>query len=140
MLRVGASSMRTALFRPVIAPRLGGLRFSSNVAVEAEENIVPIRYAYYVPRVGVNGNSLPVYSDVRHRGSKWLTVIRKIDGDVPLLCRDMFESFGWGDPFDKKNKYSTLVERIVNSNGTRMIVLRGNLVNEVREWLEHRGF
>lgn len=57
-----------------------------------------------------------------------------------LLCRDMFESFGWGDPFDKKNKYATIVERVNNGQGTRMIVLRGNLVREVRDWLENRGF
>ena len=52
----------------------------------------------------------------------------------------MFESFGWGDPFDKKNRYAALLERVNNGQGTRMVILRGNLVREVREWLEQRGF
>lgn len=84
MLRVGARSVLRAatLARPHEAPP--GIRLVSNAATDAEENIVPIRYAYYVPRVGVTASNLPVYSDVRHGGNKWLTVIRKIDGDVPV--------------------------------------------------------
>ena len=87
MLRVGARSLLRmgAQPRPFATPL--GARLASSNAAETEENIVPIRYAYYVPRVGVTASSLPVYSDVRHGGNKWLTVIRKIDGDVPVrLC------------------------------------------------------
>lgn len=140
MLRVGAPSLRRAALARPLAPWVSGIRFSSSSAPEPEENIVPIRYSYFVPRVGVNANNLPVYTDLRHQGNKWLTVIRKIDGDVHLLCSDLFESFGWGDPFNKKNKYASMVERVTNTNGTRMIVLRGNFVREVNEWLEQRGF
>lgn len=45
---------------------------------------VPIRYPYFVARVGAAGTSLPVYSDIRHGGSQWLTQIRKVEGDAAV--------------------------------------------------------
>jgi len=43
---------------------------------------IPIRYPYFVSRVGLGGMSLPVYTDIRHGGSQWITQIRKVEGDV----------------------------------------------------------
>lgn len=44
----------------------------------------PVRYPYFVSRVGMAGTSLPVYTDIRHGGSKWITQIRKVEGDVSV--------------------------------------------------------
>lgn len=115
---------------------------------------IPIRYPYFIPRVGVYGMNFPVYSDVRRGGQKWLTVVRKVEGDAAVrcasgmgiadagqaLCRDMFETFGWGDPFDKQNPGSTFLERISSGPGSKSVVLRGNFTRELRAWLEQRGF
>lgn len=48
---------------------------------------IPLRYPYFVPRVGTYGVNLPVYSDVRRGGDKWLTIIRKVEGDAPVCVR-----------------------------------------------------
>ena len=47
---------------------------------------IQIRYPYYVPRVGLSGISLPVYSDIRNARSRWLTQIRKVDGDANVCA------------------------------------------------------
>lgn len=47
---------------------------------------IPIRYPYYIPRVGIYGMNIPVYSDVRRGGQKWLTVVRKVEGDATVRC------------------------------------------------------
>lgn len=56
------------------------------------------------------------------------------------LCRDIFEEFGWGDPFDKANPYSQILVRISKSAGPKTVFLRTNLSREIKSWLEHRGF
>lgn len=43
---------------------------------------IPVRYPYFVSRVGLGGMSLPVYTDIRHGGSQWITQIRKVEGDA----------------------------------------------------------
>lgn len=101
-----ASAVRSAMFVPgraaSLAPRASlfssappiaqRVRFSStNVANEAEEEPrptsagpLPIRYPYFVSRVGVNGMNLPVYTDIRNARSRYLTNIRKVEGDATV--------------------------------------------------------
>lgn len=165
-----ASAVRSAMFVPSraasLAPRASlfatppsiaqRVRFSStNVAEEAEEQPhptsagpLPIRYPYFVSRVGVNGMNLPVYTDIRNARSRYLTNIRKVEGDATVrfllltqaLCRDLFEDFGWGDPFNKLNPNAELLVRTTQQAGSKMIVIRGNWSRDVKAWLEERGF
>lgn len=89
--RAASLAPRASLFAtsPSLAHRV---RFSStNVAEEAEEQPhptsagpLPIRYPYFVSRVGVNGMNLPVYTDIRNARSRYLTNIRKVEGDVTV--------------------------------------------------------
>ena len=52
---------------------------------------MPVRYPYFVSRVGLDGMSLPVYTDIRNGGSSWLTQIRKVEGDASAICRDLYD-------------------------------------------------
>lgn len=81
-----------------------------------------------------------MYLDLRNAGSRSLTLIRKVDGDVSALCRDLFEDFGWGDPFDKKNPDSDMLVRITHQAGSKKIFVRGNWTRDIKSWLEERGF
>ncbi|WFD25536.1 hypothetical protein MNAN1_000496 [Malassezia nana] len=101
---------------------------------------MPIRYPYFVSRVGLSGMSLPVYTDIRHGGSQWITQIRKVEGDVGAFCRDLFDEFGWGDPFDPANENARILMRISKNAGAKTIFLRNNVSREVKSWLEYRGF
>ncbi|WFD21826.1 hypothetical protein MEQU1_000482 [Malassezia equina] len=101
---------------------------------------IPVRYPYFVSRVGLGGMSLPVYTDIRHGGSQWITQIRKVEGDANALCRDLFDEFGWGDPFDPANTYARMLMRISKHAGPKTIFLRTNVAREIKSWLEYRGF
>lgn len=50
---------------------------------------MPIRYPYFVSRVGLSGMSLPVYTDIRHGGTQWITQIRKVEGDVSVRIESL---------------------------------------------------
>ncbi|EDP43588.1 hypothetical protein MGL_1801 [Malassezia globosa CBS 7966] len=99
-----------------------------------------IRYPYFVSRVGMAGTSLPVYTDIRHGGSKWITQIRKVEGDVSALCHDLFDDMGWGNPYDKCNPNARMLLRVTNNAGPKTVHLRSNVSREVKAWLESRGF
>ncbi|KAL1915880.1 mitochondrial 54S ribosomal protein mL49 [Calcarisporiella thermophila] len=80
-------------------------------------------YPYFVERT--RSKSLPVYTDYRNGGMRVLTLIRKIEGDVGRLCEDLAKD----------------LPTTVNVNKTTgHVVVKGNYVREVREWLTQRGF
>lgn len=101
---------------------------------------MPVCYPYFVSRVGLDGMSLPVYTDVRNGGSRWLTQIRKVEGDATAFCRDLFDEFGWGDPYDKSNPYANNLVRVSKNAGPKTVFLRSNVSREIKAWLESRGF
>ncbi|TKY90981.1 hypothetical protein EX895_000980 [Sporisorium graminicola] len=127
----------------------------------------PVRYSYFVPRVGKTLSSLPVYTDVRNGGTRTMTEVRKIQGSVTDLKTDLsvFLSETYDDvdaklansPF-KVNKKPLrpkagrkMVERTGNPSyldpvqGSKVqasgkLKIRGNRVEEVKAFLESRGF
>ncbi|GAA5894588.1 mitochondrial 54S ribosomal protein mL49 IMG2 [Sporobolomyces salmoneus] len=80
---------------------------------------------YFVPRSQFG--ELPVYSDVRNNGTRVLTVIRKVHGDVSELHKDLSQFL------DRSTVSYTKPQ-------TQQIVIKGDWVREVKEWLAHRGF
>ncbi|GAA5838647.1 hypothetical protein JCM3766R1_001551 [Sporobolomyces carnicolor] len=82
---------------------------------------------YFVPRSQFG--ELPVYSDVRNGGTRVLTVIRKVHGDVTELHKDLVTTFLGATTTDSFTKPQT-----------QQIVIKGDWVREVKEWLAHRGF
>ncbi|BGP13069.1 hypothetical protein JCM10213_000927 [Rhodosporidiobolus nylandii] len=81
--------------------------------------------AYYVPRSRFG--ELPVYSDIRNAGTKVLTIIRKAEGDVEALRRDL-SSF-----------LTPAAQTYIKPQG-RQIVVKGDWVRETKEWLAAKGF
>lgn len=87
-----ALSMRKTALKtmPVLAHTV---RLESTSASDASNSAdtarapIPIRYPYFVARAGVNGANFPVYTDIRNTRSRWLTQIRKVDGDAIVCTR-----------------------------------------------------
>ncbi|GAA5975832.1 hypothetical protein JCM5350_000747 [Sporobolomyces pararoseus] len=80
---------------------------------------------YFVPRSQFG--ELPVYSDVRNGGTRVLTIIRKVHGDVSELHKDLSE-------FLQSSATSFVKPQ------SQQVVVKGDWVREVKEWLAHRGF
>ena len=138
-VRAGRSSLAR------IPQYVAQIRLESTVAEAPADTSVtsapmPVRYPYFVSRVGLDGMSLPVYTDVRNGGSRWLTQIRKVEGDATAFCRDLFDEFGWGDPYDKSNPYANNLVRVSKNAGPKTVFLRSNVSREIKAWLESRGF
>ncbi|KAM0747217.1 hypothetical protein T439DRAFT_383366 [Meredithblackwellia eburnea MCA 4105] len=101
------------------SPAFSGLKRPQSTTTptpEQEPGLPP----YYINRT--SSNFLPVYLDLKSGGSRQETLIRKIDGDLDALKRDLEKAFPLSDPFTKPQ--------------SRQVVLRGDWVTQVKEWLE----
>ncbi len=67
---------------------------------------------------------LPVYSDVRHGGTKAYTVVRRYSGDVDVLAREISAVLG-GARVDKR---------------LGRLDVTGSHVHQVKAWLAGLGF
>ncbi|KAG7086596.1 hypothetical protein E1B28_002541 [Marasmius oreades] len=78
--------------------------------------------------------SLPVYSDIRNGGSRYLLYIRNVDGDAQALSKDLSSSlFPSGSPEAASLKIHTQRSRHV-------VIQGGRWKNQVMDWLSQRGF
>jgi len=85
-----------------------------------------VQYPYFVNRTEVSG-SLPVYLDRRGSGRQQiLTIIRRIDGDLEALRKDLANAF----PNTKS---------LVNHHA-KQVILKGHLEREIKLYLRDRGF
>ncbi|KAF9072928.1 mitochondrial large subunit ribosomal protein-domain-containing protein [Rhodocollybia butyracea] len=91
-----------------------------------------VHYPYFVPR-NSNG-SLPVYTDIRNGGTRFLLSIRNIDGDASALANSLStELFAPGSPEAMKLQIS-----VVRSK--HLIIQGGKWKHNVVEWLVKKGF
>ncbi|KAJ1956432.1 hypothetical protein DL89DRAFT_268978 [Linderina pennispora] len=105
--------------RSATPQRVLGRAFESTIA---EQKLVT--YPYFINRTRFQ--TLPVYTDIRNAGTRTLTLVRRIDGDVEALRKDLAAAL----------EDNTIEIRKVS----RQIVIRGNRISEVREWLTKKGF
>ncbi|KAI7899493.1 mitochondrial large subunit ribosomal protein-domain-containing protein [Cokeromyces recurvatus] len=80
--------------------------------------------AYFVSRTVNKG--IPVYTDYKNGGTRLLTVIRKVQGDSLALMEDLQADFPEAE--------------ITRNYRTRHVLIKGNHVNEIKEWLIAKGF
>ncbi|KTW27788.1 hypothetical protein T552_02228 [Pneumocystis carinii B80] len=82
--------------------------------------------AYFVRRTRFG--SLPVYLDIKGGGTKYLTLIRKVEGNAYELCKKL-----------EKDLKLSQKELFVN-NLTKHVIIKGSRVNEVKRILIRDGF
>ncbi|KAE9406786.1 hypothetical protein BT96DRAFT_208680 [Gymnopus androsaceus JB14] len=89
-------------------------------------------YPYYIPRN--SKGSLPVYTDIRNNGTRFLLLVRNIDGDVQALAQEMSTSlFPSGSPEASKLKISI-------NRSKHLIIQGGRWKHNVVDWLLQKGF
>ncbi|KAJ1960697.1 mitochondrial 54S ribosomal protein img2 [Dipsacomyces acuminosporus] len=83
-----------------------------------------VTYPYFVQRTRFQ--SLPVYTDIKNGGTRKLTLVRRIEGDIEALRSDLVQA---------------LEDSTIQINGvSRQLVIKGDRVKEVRAWLTKKGF
>lgn len=86
--------------------------------------------SYFVPR-NANGN-LPVYSDIRNNGTRYLVLIRGVDGKAQALAQELRTSFC--------KSSSGKLPKVGIEHGKNIVITGKVEKNEVIEWLKIRGF
>ncbi|KAF9205542.1 hypothetical protein BGZ49_003876 [Haplosporangium sp. Z 27] len=79
---------------------------------------------YFVERT--KSGQLPVYSEFKNAGSRPLTIIRKIQGNAAALRTDLLSTY--------PNADIRLNERC------NQVILKGSVMDDVRQWLTAKGF
>jgi large subunit ribosomal protein L49 len=112
-----------------------------------------VRYPYAVPR-NSNGN-LPVYSDIRNGGSRYMVLVRNIDGDVKVCMygtapnhhlasnnshmHQAFEKDLRDSLFDpsspERSRMKTSIQR-----SRHLVLTGGEWKDTVKDWLARKGF
>ncbi|SGY39968.1 BQ5605_C003g02301 [Microbotryum silenes-dioicae] len=88
----------------------------------------PKLLSYFVRRTA--GGELPVYVDVLHGGSKRLTLIRKVDGNLEISFQALRQDL---------SQYLVGVPNYIKPHA-RQVVVKGDYVRQTKEWLAAMGF
>ncbi|KZT11423.1 uncharacterized protein LAESUDRAFT_643152 [Laetiporus sulphureus 93-53] len=87
---------------------------------------------YDVPR-NTRG-SMPVFTDIRNAGTRHLTLIRNVQGDLAALAKDLATTLHPPGSPEAKRMKTTIIR-------SQHIVLSGGLwKTKVMRWLAERGF
>lgn len=78
--------------------------------------------------------SLPVYTDVRNGGTKYLVTIRNVQGQINSLANDIKQSlFSHNSPEANRLKVQVIAQR-------HLVITGGRWKNDVISWLASKGF
>ncbi|KAG1736712.1 ribosomal protein L49/IMG2 [Suillus lakei] len=90
------------------------------------------RYPYYIRRN--SRGSLPVYSDIRNGGTRYLVSIRNVQGQINSLANDIKQSLFTHDSKEASRiKVQVIAQR-------HLVLSGGRWKNNVINWLVSKGF
>lgn len=96
----------------------------------------PTKLPYLISRTP--SSQLPIYEHTKGGGTKHITVLRKLSGDLNMLQAHLQEALGLSERFtDAKGRKK---EHIRINWTTQQVVLRGWRAAEVKRWCELAGF
>ncbi|PPQ64021.1 hypothetical protein CVT24_009395 [Panaeolus cyanescens] len=123
------SVLRTSTSRSI--PRcVRGL--STTVAEATAPSSTLATYPYHVPR-NTRGN-LPVYSDVRNNGGRYLVLVRNVEGSVEALVKNMKQQL-----FEPGSEEASKL-KIEISQSKHLVITGGRWQRQVVEFLKQKGF
>ncbi|KAG6874286.1 hypothetical protein C0995_001511 [Termitomyces sp. Mi166 len=121
-------SINLVLFKTPDAPMLSRLhtRLISTAAPKPA-----LKYPFFVAR-NSRGN-LPVYTDVRNGGTRYLVLVRNIDGKPDALASELSRNL-----FPKDSPEAARIQ--VEVHRSNIIVKGGRWKNDVVKFLQEKGF
>lgn len=90
----------------------------------------PTDYPYFIQRT--RNHMLPVYLVITHRGARKITVVKKIQGDIWALERDLKTHVENDAP---RHILPTQIHEF-----TGKIKIKGDYVSRIKEWMDMKGF
>ncbi|KAF8654115.1 hypothetical protein AX16_003647 [Volvariella volvacea WC 439] len=114
---------------------LQSLRFLSAEASPshtAQQTSQEVNYPYFVAR-NSRGN-LPVYTDIRNGGTRYMVLIRNVDGRAHTLAEELAKTL-----FESSSAEAARMKvKVVQSR--HLVITGGRWKHQVMEWLARRGF
>ncbi|KAG1819560.1 ribosomal protein L49/IMG2 [Suillus subaureus] len=87
---------------------------------------------FFIPRN--SRGSLPVYTDIRNGGTKYIISIRNVQGKLDSLANDLKQSlFSHNSPQASRLKVQVIAQR-------HLVISGGRWKNDVINWLTSKGF
>ncbi|EPQ58397.1 hypothetical protein GLOTRDRAFT_72784 [Gloeophyllum trabeum ATCC 11539] len=125
---------RITSFRRLLCPVLRTRCYSQAVSQgpAAQRAPLAVQYPYYIPRN--SRGSIPVYSDVRNAGGRYLILIRNIEGNVNALAHDLRKTL-----FPAESPESARL-RVEVKASKHLIITGCRAKHRVIEWFQQRGF
>jgi len=90
-----------------------------------------VQHPYFLAR-NTRG-SLPVYTDIRNGGTRYLVLIRNVEGDVNALAKDLAETL-----FERNSQEAARMKIVITRK--HLVLTGGRWKNRVVEWLVEKGF
>ncbi|GLB35115.1 putative mitochondrial large subunit ribosomal protein (Img2) [Lyophyllum shimeji] len=93
---------------------------------------VSVKYPYFISR-NTRGN-LPVYTDVRNGGTRYLVLVRNVDGNIDALARELSQKL-----FPKDSPEASRI-KVEIGRSNNLVITGGRWKNDVVEYLKAKGF
>ncbi|KAG6854933.1 hypothetical protein C0991_009756 [Blastosporella zonata] len=90
-----------------------------------------VKYPYFIPR-NSRGN-LPIYTDVRNGGTRYLILVRNVDGKTDALASEISRSL-----FPKDSEEASRIQ--VEVDRSNIVIKGGRWKNDVVKFLQEKGF
>ncbi|KAK3839004.1 MAG: mitochondrial large subunit ribosomal protein-domain-containing protein [Linnemannia gamsii] len=97
---------------------------TSTVTASAATTKSTLPRTYFVERT--KAGQLPVYSEFKNAGTRPLTIIRKIQGNATALKTDLLTTYPGAE--------------IRVNERSNQVILKGLVMDDVRQWLTVKGF
>ncbi|KAF9052701.1 mitochondrial large subunit ribosomal protein-domain-containing protein [Panaeolus papilionaceus] len=108
------------------------LRTLTVAAPEATQGSALASYPYHIPR-NTKGN-LPVYSDVRNNGGRYLVLVRNVEGSVEALVKNLRQNL-----FDPSSEEAAKL-KVEIKQSKHLIITGGRWQRHIVEFLKKQGF
>ncbi|TFK55191.1 hypothetical protein OE88DRAFT_1723577 [Heliocybe sulcata] len=129
-----AQMLRIVSFKRLVLPLAQARCYSQAVqgTPSAQHAPMAVQYPYFIPRN--SRGSIPVYTDVRNAGGRFLILIRNVEGDVNALARDIRKSLLPPDAPEGQRLHVQV------KSSKHLIVTGCRSKQRVVEWLQQKGF
>ncbi|EJD05756.1 uncharacterized protein FOMMEDRAFT_166101 [Fomitiporia mediterranea MF3/22] len=102
--------------------------YSQSTLSSVSSNSTP----YFIPRNTLG--SLPVYSDIRNGGTRYLVLVKNVRGNINSLRDDLASSL-----FQPGSEQAARLKAEVKRSDT-LVVTGGRWKHDVMDWLRRKGF
>lgn len=123
---------------PTLLTQESRSRLETRFNIPVDKDIVPTLSSLPYNILRTSSKNLPVYESTKGGGTKRITTIQKIQGNLTELATSVREALGLEPHFtDQRGRKKA---NIMINHTTKHVVIRGWRAPEIKRWAEVKGF